>query len=102
MSQGDPGKVKKAKVVWTQDGPVLFWTAPKAKSEMDRATKYVVYRFAKGEKVNVNDPSHILAITSDAFYRLPYNGGHTQYTYVVTALDRVQNESKAVKKKVKL
>lgn len=97
-----PGKVKKAKVVWTQDGPVLFWTAPKAKSEMDRATKYVVYRFAKGEKVNVNDPSHILAITSDAFYRLPYNGGRTQYTYVVTALDRLQNESKAVKKKVKL
>ena len=97
-----PGKVKKAKVVWTGDGPVLFWTAPKAKTQMDRAEKYVVYRFAKGQKVDLTDPGHIVAITEDAFYRLPYNGGTMKYTYVVTALDRLQNESKAVKKSVKL
>jgi hypothetical protein len=33
---------------------------------------------------------------------LSYQGGDTKYTYAVTALDRLQNESKAVKKKVKL
>jgi hypothetical protein len=34
--------------------------------------------------------------------RLPYKDGKTKYTYVVTALDRLQNESKLVKRKVKL
>ena len=41
-------------------------------------------------------------ITSNTFLKLPYSNGQTQWTYVVTALDRLQNESKAVKKKVKL
>ena len=98
-----PGKVKSVAPVWMNDGNyVLFWTAPKAKKEMDKATRFVVYRFAKGEKVDLKSPSHIVAITGNTFYRLPYSDGNTQYTYVVTALDRIQNESKAVKKKVKL
>lgn len=97
-----PKKVRKVKVIWTEDGPVLCWTAPKAKTEMDRARQYVIYRFAKGEKVNINDPSKIVAITSGTFYNLPYVGGHTKYRYVITALDRLQNESKPVKQSVKL
>lgn len=88
------------KPVWTADGYILFWTAPKAKDEMDRAVQYVVYRFDNKEKVNLNDPSHIVAITNDTFYKLPYENGKTKYRYVVTALDRLHNESKAVKKKL--
>ena len=38
----------------------------------------------------------------DHFYPLPYNDGKTKYQYVVTALDRLHNESKGTKKKVKL
>ncbi|MBQ8867625.1 MAG: family 10 glycosylhydrolase [Bacteroidaceae bacterium] len=102
MDDEAPKKVKKMKVVWTTDGPVLFWTAPKAKTEMDRARQYVVYRFEKGEKVNLEDPSKIMTITSQTFYNLPYQGGEAKYTYVVTALDRLHNESKPVKKSVKL
>ncbi len=102
MDDKAPGKVKKLKMVWTYEGPVLFWTAPKAKTEMDKAMQYVVYRFAKGEKVNLNDASHIVAITRDNFYVLPYDNGKTKYQYVVTALDRLHNESKAAKKSVKL
>ena len=37
-------------MVWTYEGPVLFWTAPKAKDEMDKAVQNVVYRFDKKEK----------------------------------------------------
>lgn len=47
MDDKAPGKVKKVKMVWTYEGPVLFWTAPKAKDEMDKAVQYVVYRFDK-------------------------------------------------------
>lgn len=102
MDDKAPGKVKKVKMVWTYEGPVLFWTAPKAKDEMDKAVQYVVYRFDKKEKVNLDDASHIVAITRDHFYPLPYNDGKTKYQYVVTALDRLHNESKGTKKKVKL
>ena len=97
-----PAKVKKLKPVWTPDGYILFWTAPHAKDEMDKAVQYVVYRFKKGERINLDDPSHIVSITRNAFYKLPYEDGKSKFQYAVTALDRLHNESKAVKKNVKL
>ena len=102
MDDKAPAKVKKLKPVWTADGYILFWTAPKAKKEMDKAIQYVVYRFAQGEKVNLEDASKIVTITRNTYYPLPYDDGKTKYQYVVTALDRLHNESKAAKKKVKL
>jgi uncharacterized lipoprotein YddW (UPF0748 family) len=102
MDDKAPGKVRKMKKMEMDDGNVLFWTAPKAHTEMDRAIQYVVYRFASGEKVNLNDPSHIVAITRDTFYKLPQsNDKRRKYRYVVTALDRLHNESKSVSKRVK-
>lgn len=102
MDNEAPGKVRKMKPIWTEDGYILFWTAPKYKEEMNRAVQYVVYRFDAKEKVNIDDPSHIVAITRDNFYKLPYEDGKTKYRYVVTALDRLHNESKSVGKKIKL
>lgn len=102
MDNEAPGKVRKVKPIWTEDGYILFWTAPKYKEEMNRAVQYVVYRFDAKEKVNIDDPSHIVAITRDNFYKLPYEDGKTKYRYVVTALDRLHNESKSVGKKIKL
>ena len=102
MDDKAPGKVRKVKKVWTEDGYMLFWTPPKAKDEMDRAVQYVVYRFGDKEKVNIDDASHIVAVTRNNFYKLPYKDGKNKYRYVVTALDRLHNESKSVSKKVKL
>ncbi len=72
MDDKAPDKVRKMKKVWTEDGYILFWTAPKADTEMDKAVRYVVYRFGSKEKVNLDDPSHIVAITRNPFYKLPY------------------------------
>ena len=102
MDDKAPGKVRKVKKVWTEDGYMLFWTPPKAKDEMDRAVQYVVYRFGDKEKVNIDDASHIVAVTRNNFYKLPYKDGKNKYRYVVKALDRLHNESKSVSKKVKL
>ena len=102
MDNEAPAKVRKMKQVWTEDGYILLWTAPKYKEEINRAVQYVVYRFNDKEKVNIDDPSHIVAITRDNFYKLPYEDGKTKYRYVVTALDRLHNESKSVGKKIKL
>ena len=102
MDDKAPGKVRKVKKVWTEDGYMLFWTAPKAKDEMDRAVQYVVYRFDDKEKVNIDDASYIVAVTRNNFYKLPYKDGKNKYRYVVTALDRLHHESTSVSKKVKL
>ena len=87
-----PKKPRKLKVLDMGNGPVLFWTAPKAKKWGDEANKFVVYRFKKGEKVNLSDPSAIIAVTYQTMLKLPATS--EKCTYVVTSLDRVGNESK--------
>lgn len=96
-----PGKVRKLKVIDMGSQQVLMWSAPKFKAWGDEAAKYVVYCFRKGEPLDTDDASHIVAITPDTFYELPAMKERGKYVYVVTALDRMQNESKQVKKKVK-
>lgn len=91
-----PGKPRKVKVLDVDGDRVLFWTAPKGTKWNDEAREYVVYRFDKGERIDLEDASKIQTVTRDTFYKLPTAG-----IYVVTALDRMSNESKGVKKKVK-
>ena len=52
--------------------------------------------------IHLDNADAIQAITSQPFYKLPYDDGKTKYTYVVTSLNRITNESKGAKKKVKL
>ncbi len=94
-----PRKVKRLKVLDIDGQKVLCWTAPKAKQWSDEAHKYVVYRFAKGEKANLDDASHIVAVTDNTHYELPVLP-RGKYYYYVTALDRMANESTSVKVKV--
>lgn len=97
-----PQPPRKVKVLTMPDAPYLFWTAPKAKKEMDRAVRYAVYRFAEGEKIDLENSTRIVTLTRQTLLRLPYESGKQKYTYVVTALDRLDNESKGAKIKVKL
>ncbi|BEG99521.1 glycoside hydrolase family 10 protein [Bacteroides sedimenti] len=97
-----PKSVRKLKAKWTAEGYLLTWREPKATEEMDKAAIYCVYRFENKEKINLEDPSKIVTITRDCFYKLPYDLGKVKYRYVVTALDRLQNESKMESKKIKL
>lgn len=82
-----------------QNGTMLGWGAPKAKNEMDRVRQFVVYRFEKGEKIDLEQAENILTITDGFSYAVPSAPRGT--TLVVTALDRLHNESKPVKIKVK-
>ena len=99
-----PSAPKKLKPLWTPDGYMLFWTAPKSsdKKWYTEPARYAVYRFLKGEKINIESNSHLVAVTNQTFLKLPYNDGRTKYTYVVTALNRIDGESKFTKKKIKL
>ena len=96
-----PKAPRKVKVITMDDGErVLCWKAPRGKGWKNEATRYVVYRFAHGEKVDISDASKIVKITSDCLYIIP-SGQQGRYTYVVTALDRMQNESKGKKTKIR-
>ena len=97
-----PSKVHNLGTIWTEDGYMLVWEGPTSRNWRDAPYKYVVYCFEKGEFIDIEDPSHIVAITRTPYYRLPYRNGRTKYVYVVTALDRMSNESTITKKKVKL
>ena len=97
-----PDKVRGLNVIRTEKGPVLLWTPPRYKNEMNRPIKYVVYRFSRGEKIDLDDATKIVGFTQNTFFLLANEDGNTKYTFVVTALDRLHNESKGQKQKITL
>ena len=101
MHKGRPGKVKKLAEVFTEDMHFLTWNKEEENSNPEKAQRYVVYRFRKGERTNIDDATKIIKVTPDNFFVIPYENGKTLYTYAVTALDAFHNESKEMKIKVK-
>ncbi len=97
-----PGKIRNIMAFWTEDGYMLFWLPPWGNDWKNEAVKYVIYCFENKEKEDITNPAKIVAITDKTYFKLPYRDGKKTYNYVVTALDRMQNESEGVKKKVKL
>ena len=77
-----------------------MWQQPKGDEWHNMVTTYAVYRFEKGERISIDDNSHLVTTTRNTFYELP-STAQTPCVYVVTALDRMQNESKGVKVKLK-
>ncbi|QJD95331.1 family 10 glycosylhydrolase [Mucilaginibacter robiniae] len=79
-------------------GLTLNWQIPLLAHDKEAVYGYVVYRFYEGEKIDLSGASHILHIQ--------YNTATTaedetaekgkNYTYIVTALDRLKNESPPV------
>ncbi|MDF2431989.1 MAG: hypothetical protein JWP44_1620 [Mucilaginibacter sp.] len=76
-------------------GVALKWEAPLLAKDNEPVYGYVIYRFDGNEKVNLNDPKYILHIqynVTSTFMDETAGKGKT-YLYVVTALDRLKNES---------
>ena len=94
-----PKKVRKLKHFNFDGQHVLMWLPPKGKDWKDEATRYAVYRFDKCEPETL-DGAHLKAVTANPFYEVPTTE-QLPCVYVVTALDRLQNESKPAKAKVK-
>lgn len=97
-----PKKPRKVAAVWTSDGQFLFWQQPKWKNWKDEVIQYVIYRFSAKDKIDINNPANIVGITRDTKFKLPFISGKDKYLYVITSLDRMSNESKGKKVKVKL
>ena len=101
ITRETPGKVKKLRVEQRADGRYLVWDAPSFRDWRTQPTRYVVYRFPNGVRRNTEDPTFIVAVTPKPFYRIPDELRGQTANYVVTALNPIQNESKAKRKKVK-
>ncbi len=79
------------KVTSDAKGSELSWQESNVKKE---PIKYVVYRFTNNEPVNLDHPSKIISIQQSATFTDTEAKNFKQCTYVVTALDRLWNESK--------
>jgi len=98
-----PKDIKTLKTEWTQYGYLLHWKREGDPRDPTKAQYYVIYCFGDKEKIRLDDPSRIVAITRETSVVLPYWNGKTKYNYIVTSVDRFHNESKKGKsKKVKL
>ncbi len=79
-------------------GQDIRWRADKTKREMDRPIRFVVYRNKAGEPFDPADPRSILLITRAKQIRLEKSEGEEEkYEFRVSALDRLNNESKLSK-----
>ena len=59
------------------------------------AHRYVIYSFRNAKRINLNDPEHILKVVDEDhnFYQDYSVRNRRKYVYVITALDRLSNES---------
>jgi uncharacterized lipoprotein YddW (UPF0748 family) len=73
----------------------LKWETPLLAKDKEPVYGYVIYRFDGNETVNLADPKYILHIqyNDDPFYRDETVQKGKTYLYVVTAIDRLKNES---------
>jgi uncharacterized lipoprotein YddW (UPF0748 family) len=74
----------------------LSWKAPASTNNGEAAYGYVIYKFKQGEDINIQNAQNILKISFDnkttTFVDTKVSSG-TTYIYLVTALDRLKNES---------
>ena len=102
MHDKAPKNIKKIKEVYTEKSHYLQWEKNGNPKDPESAQYFVVYRFAKGQKEDINDPRNIVKITRETQCVLPYEGGRKEYKYVVTSVDAFHNESKGKSKKINL
>jgi uncharacterized lipoprotein YddW (UPF0748 family) len=77
------------------NGVVLTWQTPLPAKDNESVYGYVIYRFDENEKVNIDNPQYILHIqyTAETNYVDTTAKPGKSYLYVLTAIDRLKNES---------
>lgn len=76
----------------------LSWTAVNTSDELQRATKFVIYKFAQCQTIDLNRADAIVDVVDCPRYTyIKENSADDEgITFVITALDRCNNESKGV------
>jgi fibronectin type 3 domain-containing protein len=77
-------------------GVELSWKEGIPSEDGEKAYGYVIYRFPKGSTINIGNPANIVNISFNAQLTSFTDKGvsaNNTYVYVVTAIDRLKNES---------
>jgi uncharacterized lipoprotein YddW (UPF0748 family) len=94
-----PVAPKKAHVTY-KDGLLQFKWVSESENDTNEKTLSVyyhaIYKFKKGEVVDLTKGEAIIALTGENGFSLPA-GGNSDFDFYITSLDRLYNESKAVK-----
>lgn len=98
-----PLRPKRLRALQQKNRVLLNWQAPKTASDGDKPYRYVVYRFLANEKIDLQQAKNILAICQNTAYQdfLDEQAAKLDFVYVVTAIDRLHNESPPISLKVK-
>lgn len=79
------------------EGSIISWKEPKLHNKATDVSKYVIYYFPEGAIHDIEQSDAIIAITTECSYDLEeLQPG----TYMVTAVDRLNNESKPEKLRI--
>ena len=85
-------------VKFKKRGRKLKWAKGDFSNPMDEPKRYIVYKNKVGKQLNEDDARSIYMITEDTEIKLARRKGQKErYEFRVTALDRLNNESKATK-----
>lgn len=74
---------------------LISWTPPAPAADGDTAVQYVIYKFRLDQPENISEPDHIIG-TSMVPYFIDTEAAAESY-YLITAMDRLHNESFPVK-----
>jgi len=77
------------------NGVNLQWDMPAMAADSEAVYGYVIYRFNGTDTVNLTDPKYILHIqySTSTHYVDQTAEKNKTYLYIVTAIDRLKNES---------
>lgn len=78
------------KAIPSNQGTLLKWEAAHPAKE---SARFLVYRFTNGEPINLERANHIITLLSGTEYMDTEANKYNKVTYVITALDRLWNES---------
>lgn len=98
-----PNQVLSADFRADSNSITMWWQKPAPAADGEEAAKYVIYKFGAESEINLDDPRAIVHITEKQRVRFEHKwneGEQTGMVFVVTALDRLQNESEGLVIKV--
>lgn len=72
-------------------GLLLKWSGENPTKE---TLRFVVYRFGENEKIDLNKAANIISVQQETEFLDPVSDRQARSTYIVTALDRLWNESR--------
>ena len=96
ISHKAPARPENVQLEMMGETPKLTWEGKNSSSELENPWYYIVYACDYRSKyLDLYDPSRIVYVGTNTEYIIPENENPLLYKYIVTAVNRMQNESEA-------